>query len=64
MATYFCPMHATVRQEGEGKCPQCGMALVPEGARFPMLRHMASNPMMLAIMAIVMIALMAYAMRA
>ena len=28
-ATYTCPMHPEVRQEGPGPCPQCGMALEP-----------------------------------
>lgn len=27
---YVCPMHPEVRQEGSGKCPKCGMALVLE----------------------------------
>lgn len=27
---YTCPMHPEVRQEGPGRCPKCGMALVPE----------------------------------
>lgn len=27
---YICPMHPEVRQEGPGRCPKCGMALVPE----------------------------------
>ncbi|MCC9602507.1 efflux RND transporter periplasmic adaptor subunit [Stieleria sp. JC731] len=26
---YTCPMHPQIRQEGEGRCPICGMALVP-----------------------------------
>lgn len=26
---YTCPMHPEVRQETEGKCPKCGMKLVP-----------------------------------
>ncbi|NKX68185.1 copper-translocating P-type ATPase (plasmid) [Labrenzia sp. 5N] len=30
-AIYTCPMHPEVRQEGPGKCPKCGMFLVPEG---------------------------------
>ena len=34
------------------------MALVPEGARFGLLRHMIANPLMLAVMAAVMIAIM------
>ncbi len=29
---YTCPMHPEVRQKGPGKCPQCGMFLVPEVA--------------------------------
>ena len=28
-ATYTCPMHAEIRQEGPGSCPICGMALEP-----------------------------------
>ena len=51
-------MHPEVRQEGAGKCPRCGMALVPEAARFGLLRHVMGNPLMLAIMAAVMIAVM------
>ena len=38
------------------------MALVPEGTRFAMLRHMLSNPLHLLIMAVVMLAVMAAAM--
>jgi hypothetical protein len=34
------------------------MALVPEGARFGLLRHMTGNPLMLAIVAAVMFAIM------
>jgi hypothetical protein len=60
--SYICPMHADVRQAGPGKCPQCGMALLPEGTRFAMVRHMLSNPMHLVVMAAVMVALMAAAM--
>jgi uncharacterized protein len=26
---YVCPMHPEVRQEGPGRCPKCGMDLVP-----------------------------------
>ena len=29
-ATYTCPMHPDVRQQGPGVCPKCGMALEPE----------------------------------
>jgi len=28
-ATYTCPMHPEIVQEGPGDCPKCGMALVP-----------------------------------
>ena len=28
-ATYTCPMHPEVRQQGPGSCPLCGMALEP-----------------------------------
>jgi hypothetical protein len=53
------PMHSDVRQPEPGTCPKCGMALLPEGTRFGMLRHMASSPTHLAVMAAVMIAVMA-----
>jgi Heavy metal binding domain len=56
---YLCPMHPEVRQPGGGKCPRCGMALVPEGARFALFRHLASHPWMLAGMAAAMLAIMA-----
>ena len=59
---YVCPMHGDVRQQGPGKCPKCGMALLPEGTRFALLRHMASNPLHLIVMAAIMAALMAAAM--
>jgi Heavy metal binding domain len=59
---YFCPMHSQVRQPGPGKCPKCGMDLLPEGTRFGMLRHMIKSPMMLTIMAAVMMAIMAMVM--
>lgn len=29
-AMYTCPMHAEIRQKGQGSCPKCGMALEPE----------------------------------
>ncbi|MBI4496437.1 MAG: hypothetical protein HY689_00845 [Chloroflexi bacterium] len=32
MPTYVCPMHPDVRQDQPGKCPQCGMDLVQDGA--------------------------------
>ena len=56
---YFCPMHVNVRRTGPGKCPTCGMELVPEGTRFGLLRHMLGNPRHLLVMAAVMIAAMA-----
>src|ERR1700679_846345 len=28
-ATYTCPMHPEIRQQGPGSCPICGMALEP-----------------------------------
>ena len=51
-------MHPDVRRPEPGKCPKCGMSLVPEGARFGMLQHVTANPWMLAIMAAVMFAIM------
>jgi len=59
---YFRPMHSDVRQAGAGKCPRCGMALVAEGTRFAILRHMTSSPLHIAVMVAVMLALMAAAM--
>ena len=29
---YTCPMHPEVQKEGPGKCPGCGMDLIPKGA--------------------------------
>ncbi len=59
---YLCPMHSDVRQSNPGNCPKCGMNLLPEGARFAMLRHMIGSPLHLAVMAAVMLAVMAVAM--
>jgi len=28
-AVYTCPMHPDVKSDKPGKCPKCGMALVP-----------------------------------
>jgi hypothetical protein len=61
---YFCPMHSAVRQAAPGKCPKCGMDLLPEGTRFAMLKHMAGKPWHLAGMIALMIVLMALAMMA
>jgi len=30
-ATYTCPMHPEIEQQGPGACPKCGMALEPKG---------------------------------
>jgi hypothetical protein len=59
---YVCPMHSEVRQSSPGKCPRCGMDLLPEGTRFGLLRHMIGNPLHLVVMVVVMVALMAAAM--
>jgi len=59
---YICPMHSDVRQAGPGKCPRCGMDLLPEGTRFALMRHMLSNPVHIAMMGAAMIVLMAAAM--
>ena len=56
---YICPMHKDVRRPSPGVCSHCGMALIPEGARFGILEHMMSSPRHMAVMVAVMIALMA-----
>jgi len=56
---YLCPMHSDVRQTAPGKCPKCGMDLLPEGTRFGLLRHMLSSPLRLAVMAAVILTAMA-----
>jgi hypothetical protein len=64
-AGYYCPMHKDIRQAVAGTCTKCGMDLVPEGARFGLLRHVASMPrhllhrpkmsaIMIAVMALIM----------
>jgi hypothetical protein len=60
--TNLCPMHPDVRESIAGKCPKCGMDLVPEGTRFALLRHMVGSPSHLVIMAALMVAAMAAAM--
>ena len=59
---YVCPMHGAVRQSGPGKCSICAMALVPEGTRLPLLRHLVSNRLHLIVMSWLMLLLMAAAM--
>jgi hypothetical protein len=61
-AVYICPMHAEVRGTRPGRCPECGMSLVTEGARFKFLRHMLGSPMHIAVMAGIMVVVMAAAM--
>lgn len=60
--TYICPMHADIRRPDSGKCPKCGMGLLPEGTRFAFLRHMISSPLHIAVMVAAMLAAMAAAM--
>jgi hypothetical protein len=55
-------MQPEVRQATLGKCRKCGMALVPEGARFALLQHMIRNPRMLVALAAIMAAVMVVAM--
>lgn len=55
---YFCPMHTEVRQAAPGKCPTCGMPLLPEGTRFGLLQHMIRSPAHLVIMGAVMVLVM------
>ena len=47
------------RQPASGKCPRCGMALLPEGTRFGLVRHVLSSPLHIAVMVALMLALMA-----
>jgi hypothetical protein len=61
-AAYICPMHSDIRQAGPGKCPKCGMNLLPQGTRFGLLRHMISSPLHLTVMAAAMLVVMAAAM--
>lgn len=59
VTVYTCPMHRSVRQPGPGSCPVCGMALLPEGTRFALLKHMTSKPLHMIVMAGAMLAVMA-----
>jgi Heavy metal binding domain len=59
---YRCPIHSDVRQQNLGKCPKCGMDLLPEGTRFGMLRHMISSPLHIVVMVALMATIMAAAM--
>lgn len=55
---YFCPMHADIREPGPAKCPQCGMDLVTEDERLPILKGAAGTRWVLALAAIVALAVM------
>ena len=61
-AVYVCPMHSQVHEAGPGRCPNCGMSLVPADSRFKLLRHMLGTPQHLVVMVGVMAVLMAAAM--
>jgi RND family efflux transporter MFP subunit len=41
--TYTCPMHPQIRQPGPGRCPICGMALVPATSAGADLDQLAVN---------------------
>ena len=43
--TYFCAIHSDVRQQGPGRCPKCGIALLPVGTRFAIVHHTMSRPL-------------------
>jgi Heavy metal binding domain len=55
---YTCPVHSDVRQLNAGKCRKCGMALLPEGARFGLLGQIFSSPLHLGIVTALMVGLM------
>ncbi len=38
-STYTCPMHPEIMQERPGMCPECGMNLVPAGAKATHAHH-------------------------
>jgi len=56
---YICPMHTDVKASAATKCPRCGMRLVARDARHPLLQHMLSSPLHIAIMIAVMLPVMA-----
>src|SRR5438105_3233896 len=39
MKTYICPMHPEVVQDKPGRCPQCGMALIPKDESSHTMNH-------------------------
>ena len=56
--SYYCPLHADIRQPGPAKCSRCGMDLVSEGPGLPILEHTIRNQWLLAAMAAVLLAIM------
>ncbi len=36
---YTCPMHPEIRRDAPGRCPECGMELVPTGHGSPSMGH-------------------------
>jgi hypothetical protein len=55
-------MQIAARQAAPGKCPRCGMVLLPEGTRFGLLRHMIGSRLHLVVMGTLMVVLMSTAM--
>jgi hypothetical protein len=55
-------MHPDVRVPAAGKCPHCGMSLVPEGSRLALIRHVLGGASHIAVVAAIMAAIMAAAM--
>ncbi|HUS08775.1 MAG TPA: multicopper oxidase domain-containing protein [Bryobacteraceae bacterium] len=43
-AVYTCPMHAEVRETAPGKCPKCGMTLVPAKPQAPSVHEGHNMP--------------------
>lgn len=37
--TYFCPMHQEIHQDAAGKCPKCGMKLIPAKTKADSKEH-------------------------
>jgi heavy metal-binding protein len=62
VVAFICPMHSDVHAVGPGKCPKCGMDLLPEGTRFALMRHLLATPAHLVLMMAVMVAVMLAAM--
>jgi len=41
---YSCPMHPEVKENGPGKCPKCGMTLIPEEGPKQQTRPTSTQP--------------------